>query len=84
MEVEQFTQAQAVMAARYLASVIGKAHARQMDTASRNAWRRALLDHRQTAIEAPSWLWESVVSLSGSHESGYLDHCHRYALGEAA
>ncbi len=84
LEVEQFTQAQAVKAARYLAYVVGKAHARQMDSSSRAEWRKALLDHRSAEIEAPSWLWESVVDLSGSHESGYLDHCRRYALSQAA
>ena len=84
LEVEQFTQAQAVKAARYLAFVVGKAHARQMDSGARTAWRKRLLDHRGTEIEAPSWLWESVVDLSGSHEAGYLEHCRRYALSAAA
>lgn len=80
LEVEQFTQAQAVKAARYLAYVVGKAHSRQMDSAARIDWRRILLDHRGTGIEAPSWLWSSIVDLSGSHEAGYLEHCRRYAL----
>lgn len=80
LEVEQFTQAQAVRAARYLAFVIGKAHARQMDGITRTSWRKILLDHRGTEIEAPSWLWESIVDLSGSHESEYLEHCRRFAL----
>ncbi len=84
LEVEQFTEGQAVKAARYLAHVVGAAHARQMDGPARTGWRRALLDHRTAAIEAPSWLWESVVDLSGSHEIGYLEHCRRYALGGAA
>ena len=83
LEVEQFTQAQAVKAARYLAYAVGKAHARQMDGGSRAEWRKPLLDHRNAAIEAPSWLWESIVDLSGSHESGYLDHCRQYALSQA-
>jgi len=83
LEVEQFTEAQAVKAARYLAYVVGKAHARQMDSAARAGWRQKLLDHRGTEIEAPSWLWEAVVDLAGSHESGYLDHCRRYALNVA-
>ena len=71
-------------AARYLASVVGKAHGRQMDNAARAEWRRQLLDHRGADIEAPSWLWQSVVDLSGTHESGYLEHCRRYALRAAA
>lgn len=84
LEVEQFTQGQAVKAARYLAYVVGKAHARQMTKPQRGDWRKALLDHRGIEIEAPSWLWESVVALSGLHESGYLEHCRRYALATAA
>ena len=80
LEVEQFTQAQAVKAARYLAYVVGKAHARQMDDAERRAWRSALRDHQGVAIDAPSWLWESVVDLAASHEAGYLEHCRDYAL----
>ncbi|WP_277924362.1 DUF2252 family protein [Sphingomonas sp. CROZ-RG-20F-R02-07] len=84
LEVEQFSQGQAVKAARYLARVVGKAHARQMDEAQRGAWRHALLDHRGTSLDAPSWLWDAVVDLSGSHEAGYLEHCRRYALANAA
>ena len=80
IEVDQFTEYQAVRAARYLAYVVGKAHARQMDSATRIGWRKTLLDHRGTTIDAPSWLWDGVVDLSGSHEAGYLQHCRRYAL----
>ena len=84
LEVEQFSQAQAVKAARYLAYVVGKAHTRQMDDGQRRAWRSALRDHSGMAIDAPSWLWESVVDLAGSHEVGYLEHCRDYALAVAA
>jgi uncharacterized protein (DUF2252 family) len=80
LEVDQFSQSQAVMAARYLAFVVGKAHARQMDVQSRDEWLGVLEADRRGMIEAPSWLWESVVSLAGSHEAGYLEHCRRYAL----
>jgi len=80
LEVDQFTQGQAVKAARYLAAVVGKAHARQMDRAARAQWRKVLAGRRANGIDAPSWLWESVVDLAGSHEVGYLEHCRRYAL----
>lgn len=80
LEVDQFSQSQAVMAARYLAFVVGKAHARQMDGAARSDWLGVLDADRRGMIDAPSWLWESVVSLAGSHEAGYLEHCRRYAL----
>jgi uncharacterized protein (DUF2252 family) len=80
LEVEQFNHAQAVKASRYLAFVVGKAHARQLDADSRSEWLSVLEADRRGMIDAPSWLWESVVSLAGSHEAGYLDHCRRYAL----
>ncbi|WCT75466.1 DUF2252 family protein [Sphingomonas naphthae] len=84
LEVEQFTESQAVKAARYLAFIVGKAHARQMDRGQRNSWRRTLLDHHGSGIDAPTWLWQAVVDLSGSHEAGYLEHCRRYALQRVA
>ncbi len=80
LEVEQFTQSDAVKAAHYLAFVVGKAHARQMDDAARREWSAVLDTDRRGAIDAPTWLWESVVSLAGTHEAGYLEHCRRYAL----
>jgi uncharacterized protein (DUF2252 family) len=80
LEVEQFSESQAVKAARYLAFTVGKAHARQMDGNQRISWRRTLLDHRGSGIDAPTWLWQAVVDLAGSHEAGYLEHCRRYAL----
>ncbi len=84
LEVDQFSEGQAVKAARYLAYIVGKAHARQMDDAQRRDWRSALRDHSGIAIDAPSWLWESVVDMAARHEAGYLEHCRRYALAEAA
>jgi uncharacterized protein (DUF2252 family) len=33
-------------------------------------------------LDAPSWLWLSVVELMASHEAAYLDHCRRYAWDE--
>jgi uncharacterized protein (DUF2252 family) len=84
LEVEQFSRIEAVRAARYLAWVVGHAHARQMDAVSRSRWRGALLEHRGTDIAAPSWLWKSVVDLSGTHEAGYLEHCRAYALAGTA
>ncbi len=80
LDVDQFTHREAIRAARHLAFVVGKAHARQMDEQARAAWRKALDADRSRGLDTPSWLWESVVSLAGSHEVGYLDHCRRYAL----
>ncbi|WP_394659300.1 DUF2252 family protein [uncultured Novosphingobium sp.] len=80
LEVEQFSQGEAIKAARYLAFVIGKAHGRQLNIGQRAEWGSMLDADRRGKIDAPSWLWESVVSLAGRHEAGYLEHCRRYAL----
>jgi len=80
LEVEQFSAGQAVKAARYLAFVVGKAHARQLSHDARGDWAAVLDADRRSAIDAPGWLWESVVALAGQHETGYLDHCRRYAM----
>lgn len=84
VEIEQLTVADAMKAASFLAGVVGKAHARQMDEATRKRWSRELDRHRSKSLDAPSWLWSSVVSPIGSHEVAYLDHCRKYATQESA
>jgi uncharacterized protein (DUF2252 family) len=76
---KQLTVADAMKAASFLAGVVGKAHARQMDEAAREEWSNELDRHRSKTLEAPSWLWSSVVSLIGSHELAYLEHRRKYA-----
>lgn len=80
VEIEQLTTEEAMKAARFLATVVGFAHARQMDHPTRAAWRDELGLHRSKTLDAPSWLWSSVVELLVSHERSYLDHCRRYAV----
>ena len=80
IEVEQFTRNEALKAARYLAFVVGKAHGRQMDAATRREWMNELCHGHSPQMDAPSWLWRAVVDLAGQHEMGYLDHCRVYAL----
>jgi uncharacterized protein (DUF2252 family) len=80
LEIDQLTRAEAVNSARYLAEVVGKAHARQMDAATRKDFA-ATFDMRKAArLDAPSWLWSSVVELASAHEAAYLEHCRSYAL----
>src|ERR1700761_144106 len=79
LEIESLTTDEAKKCASFLASVVGKAHGRQMDKAARQAWSIALAKHRSKSLDAPSWLWSSVVSLIGRHEVAYLEHCRRYA-----
>ena len=80
LEVDRLTQEEAMHVARYLAGVVGRAHGRQMDRATRAAWRRELTRNRTKSLEAPSWLWSSVVELVSLHEGAYLQHCRRHAL----
>jgi uncharacterized protein (DUF2252 family) len=84
IEVEQFSRKEAIEASTYLAYVVGVAHARQLSTEQRRAWRELLLSRHDGDLDAPSWLWRSIIDLAGAHETGYLEHCRRYALGEAA
>lgn len=79
VEIEQLTVPDAMKAASFLAGVVGKAHARQMDAPTRTNWFKELERNRSKTLEAPSWLWSSVVSLIGSHEVAYLEHCRKYA-----
>lgn len=80
IEVDQFTRSEAVRAASYLAFVVGRAHARQMNEATRLSWSECLCVESLGSLEAPPWLWQSVVALADRHESGYLEHCRKYAL----
>ena len=82
IEIEQLSREQATAIAGYLAGVVGRAHARQMDGATRKSWKAELDCNRSKTLDAPSWLWLSVVELMASHEAAYLDHCRRYAWDE--
>jgi uncharacterized protein (DUF2252 family) len=79
IEIERLKTEQAKKAASFLAGVVGKAHARQMDKPTRERWIKELARHRSKTLDAPSWLWSSVVTLIGKHEVAYLEHCRRFA-----
>jgi uncharacterized protein (DUF2252 family) len=81
LELEMFDDVEARATAHALARVVGLAHARQMDDDEKADWRRQLESASTRWLEAPSWLWSSVVELVGVHERAYLDHCRRFALG---
>ncbi len=83
IEVAQFSRKEAIAAARYLAFVVGVAHARQLTDAARIKWRKALLAGQRDTLDAPLWLWRTIVELAGEHEVGYLEHCRRFALPDA-
>jgi uncharacterized protein (DUF2252 family) len=80
LELEHLDQEEASDMARYLAMVVGRAHARQMSAAERKSWLGELQMDRSRTLDAPSWLWKAVVELVASHEAAYLEHCRRYAL----
>ncbi len=80
LEIEQLNRADAMSVAKFLAMVVGCAHARQMGTAEARAWRKTLQGNRSKSLDAPSWLWLSVVDLVGTHERAYLEHCRLHAL----
>jgi uncharacterized protein (DUF2252 family) len=84
VEIDQLNREEAMKAARFLASVVGKAHGRQMDAATRRRWHREISCRATQQLDAPSWLWSSVVSLVARQEAAYLEHCRRYAMAEAA
>jgi uncharacterized protein (DUF2252 family) len=80
-EMEGLNRAEAIAAANLFAGVVGKAHGRQMDRKTRNEWANNLLRNRTKTLDAPSWLWISVVDLVAAHEAAYLDHCRQYVNG---
>jgi uncharacterized protein (DUF2252 family) len=84
LEVSRMTQKKAMALAAYLGGVVGKAHGRQMSQEVRGGWAADLAKARTAALEAPSWLWASVVSLLAIHEAAYLEHCRLFALSAAA
>ena len=80
LEIDQISREEAMKAARYLAMVVGRAHARQMDVVTRAKWRDELSRNRSENLDAPNWLWSSIVELVASHEAAYLEHCRKYAM----
>jgi len=84
LEIDQISHEEAVGAATFLAAVLGKAHGRQMDLSARKGFIRDLKRRSSKRLDAPSWLWSSVVDLAGIHEVAYLEHCRQYALAAVA
>lgn len=79
IDLERMESADAMEVARYLGNVVGRAHAAQLSRDQRKSWLAELARNRPQNIDAPSWLWRSVVELVQAHEGGYLEHCRKYA-----
>lgn len=82
LEIDRLTRDEAMKIARYLASIVARAHGRQMDPATRRVWQKELQRNRSKSLDAPSWLWTSVVALVANHEAAYLEHCRRFAAAK--
>ena len=80
-EIEHLTPDEATKVAKFLAMVVGKAHARQMDETARRDWQKELKHNRTKTLDAPNWLWTGVVELLALHEKAYLEHCRKYVMG---
>ena len=83
LEIEQFSRKEAVRAAGYLAHIVGRAHARQLNREQREQWLATFNRKTDSELDAPSWLWRAIVDLAAAHEGGYLEHCRAYALAAA-
>ena len=79
-EFANLSREEAILTARLLAGVVGKAHGRQMQAADGKAWARELRKRHTSKQKAPSWLWNAVVDLMATHEAAYLRHCREFAL----
>ena len=84
LEIERLSRDEAMGVAEFLAHVVGRGHARQLNASDRKHWLAELQRNRPKSQDAPSWLWNSVVDLVAAHEAAYLEHCRRYALAAAA
>jgi uncharacterized protein (DUF2252 family) len=83
LELDKLTTDEGLKAVEYLATVVGYAHARRMDSSTRASWQNELALQRTKELDAPFWLWRNVVGLLVDHEATYLEHCRRYALADA-
>jgi uncharacterized protein (DUF2252 family) len=82
-EIGRLSREEAMKLARFLATVVGIAHASQMNAATRRDWQRVVTGSRSKSLDAPSWLWCSVVESLVKHEAAYLEHCRRYSSGNS-
>ena len=80
VELDQISAEEGRAIAYYLGMVVGRAHRRQMAPDASRAWQTEMATHRTKNLDAPSWLWQSLVQLVAIHEHAYLEHCRRYAL----
>ena len=78
LDIDTLPQSDALAVGHYLGSIVGKAHARQLDGGSLERWAEQMRGDRLSHLDAPAWLWTMIVELAGAHESAYLDHCREW------
>jgi uncharacterized protein (DUF2252 family) len=85
IEIEHLPRDEAMKAAWFLCDVVGRAHARQMNTSMKKNWLEELKTawHCETECSIVATV-KRVVDLMVSRESEYLGHRRKYALNGAA
>ena len=83
LDTDQLDVQEATDVAAYLGAVVGKAHCRQMSSDQRKEWLAELKGKSTANLDAPRWLWKTIVSLLGIHEKAYLEHRRHHALSKA-
>jgi uncharacterized protein (DUF2252 family) len=85
-ELESLAEAEALAIGRYLASVVGVAHARQLDPSECADWLEGFRKGSAEHLATPAWLWAAVVDLVALHEGSYLEYCreHGSAVADAS
>jgi len=78
IEIQRISEREAREVAYFLARIVGAAHARQLDGATRAAWLSELESRPSKSTDTPTWLWESIAALVSLHEGAYLEHCRRH------
>ncbi len=63
LEIEYLSEKEAMKIAEFLAYTVGRGHSRQLDAADRRAWCAELQQKRSKSLDAPGWLWSSIVDL---------------------
>ena len=79
-ELESLGEGEALAIGHYLASIVGLAHARQLEPAECAEWLEGFRKGSAKNLKAPAWLWAAVVDLVAAHEGAYLEHCREHAL----
>lgn len=78
LDIETLPQGEALAVGHYLGAIVGRAHARQLDEAAMAAWAEEMRRDRLPHLDAPAWLWKTIMELAGTHEAAYLDHCREW------